>query len=45
MQKKKCAYVLAASQNIIFAAGNVALELNRYMPDEEFDILIYHRGL
>lgn len=45
MQKKKCAYILAASQNIIWAAANVALELNRYMPNEEFDILIYHRGL
>lgn len=45
MKKKKCAYVLAASQNIIFAAGNVALELNRFMPDEEFDILIYHSEL
>ena len=38
MKKKKCAYVLAASQNIIFAAGNVALELNPFMPNEDFDI-------
>ena len=44
-QKKKCAYVLATSQNIVWAAANVALELNRYMPNEEFDILIYNRGL
>lgn len=43
--KKKCAYVLAVSQNIVFAAGNVALELNKYMPNEEFDIIIYHNGL
>lgn len=45
MEKKKCAYILATSQNIVWAAANVALELNRYMPNEEFDILIYHRGL
>lgn len=45
MKKKKCAYVLAASQNIIFAAGNVALELNHFMPNEDFDILIYHSEL
>ena len=43
--KKKLVYVLATSQNMVFAAGNVALGLNKYMPYDEFDILILHNGL
>lgn len=45
MTKKKLAYFLVCSDNIIFAAGNVALSLNRYMPNKEFEIVIYHTGL
>lgn len=43
--KKKLAYFMACSDNIIFAAGNVALQLNKYMPDKDFDIVIYHSKL
>ncbi|MCG5030379.1 glycosyltransferase [Mesosutterella sp. OilRF-GAM-744-9] len=43
--KKKLAYFLICSDNIIFAAGNVALGLNKYMPHKEFDIVIYHTKL
>ena len=43
--KKRLAYFLACSDNIIFAAGNVALSLNKYMPKGGFDIVIYHTGL
>ena len=43
--KKQLAYFLVCSDNIIFAAGNVALSLNKYMPTKDFDIVIYHTGL
>ena len=45
MIKKPLLYLLAATENIIFAAGNVALALNKYMPEKEYEILILHRGL
>ena len=45
MQKKPLVFFLCCSDNIIFAAGNVALALNKYMPNEQFDIIIYHTGL
>lgn len=40
--KKKLAWFMVCSENIIFAAANVALSLNRHMPDKEFDIVIYY---
>lgn len=43
--KKKLAYFLVTSDNIAFAAGNVALSLNKYMPNKEYDILVYHSDL
>ena len=42
--KKKLAYLLACTDNIAFAAGNVAISLNKYMPNKEFDIVIYNNG-
>ena len=42
--KKKLAYLLACSDGIAFAAGNVAISLNKYMPNKEFDIVIYNNG-
>lgn len=43
--KKNLAYLLVASENIIYAAANVALSLNRYLKDLDYEILIYHTGL
>lgn len=43
--KKKLAWFMVCSENIIFAAANVALSLNRHMPDKEFDIVIYYTSL
>ena len=45
MSKKKLAYLLAASENIIFAAANVAISLNKYMPNKEFDIILMSANL
>lgn len=45
MEKKALVYLLVASENIIFAAANVAISLNKYLKDQDFDILIYHTGL
>lgn len=43
--KKKLAYLLACSPNLAFAAGNVALGINKYNSDKDYDILVYHTGL
>ncbi len=43
--KKRKAYLLVASENIIFAAANVAMSLNCHSADDDYDILIYHTGL
>lgn len=43
--KKNKAYILACSNKDVFAAGNVALSLNKYMPNEDFDIIIYFDNL
>lgn len=45
MSKKPLLYLLAATENIIFAAGNVALALNKYMPNKDYEVLVLHRGL
>lgn len=45
MVKKNKAYFLSCSENYIFAAANVALSLNKYMPYDEFDIVIYHTNI
>jgi len=39
------AFLLGITGNLAFAAGNVALSLNRHMQNGDFDIVIYHRGL
>ena len=43
--KKKCAYFMAISPNLAFAAGNVAIGINKYLKNEDFDIVIYHSGI
>lgn len=45
MNKRTLAFCICCSENIIFSAANVALSLNKYMPNEEFDIVIFHNGL
>lgn len=45
MGKKKLVYFMVASENIIFAAANVAISLNKYLKNRDYDILIYHTGL
>lgn len=46
MQKKKLAFLLGITPNLAFAAGNVALSLNRYMKNEsDYDIVIYYTAL
>ena len=44
-EKRKLAYFMACSENIIFAAGNVALSINKYSTRKDYDIVIYHTGL
>lgn len=43
--KKKLAYLLVCSPNLGFAAGNVALGINKYSSQKDYDILVYHTGL
>lgn len=43
--KKPLAFFLAITPNLAFAAGNVALSLNKYMHGEEFEIVIYYSDL
>jgi hypothetical protein len=44
-EKRPLAFLLGISANLGFAAGNVALSLNKYMGSEAFDILIYYSSL
>lgn len=40
--KKKLAYLLAASKDLVFAAANVAISINRYSTDsDDYEILMY----
>ena len=43
--KKKLAFFLGISPNFAFAAGNVAVALNRYCKGDDYDIVVYHSGL
>ena len=43
--KKRLAYYLACSNGIIFAAANVALSLNKYLADDDYEIIISTRFL
>lgn len=42
MGKKSLAFFVAASSNIIFAAANIALALDRYMHQEDYEVIIYY---
>ncbi len=43
--KKRLAFLLGITGNLGFAAGNVALGINKYMRGGDYDIVIYHSGL
>lgn len=43
--KKKLAFLLGITPNLAFAAGNVALGINKYMSDDDYDIVIYYTEL
>lgn len=45
LNKKPLAFLLGITPNLAFAAGNVALNLNKYMRDEDFEIVIYYTDL
>ena len=44
-QKKPLAFVLGITENLGFAAGNVALSLYKYMRDESYEVVIYYKSL
>jgi len=44
-QKRPLAFLLGISENLGFAAGNVALGLQKHLPDEDYDVLIYYSSL
>ena len=44
-RKRPLAFLLGISANLGFAAGNVALGLQKYMAAEDYDVLIYHSTL
>lgn len=43
--KKKFVFLVAVTPNIAFAAGNIAIALDKYMHDEEYDIIVYYTEL
>lgn len=43
--KKPLAFFLACTDNLAFAAGNVALSLHKYMPDVDYECVIAHGPL
>ena len=43
--KRPMAFFVAITPNLAFAAGNVALSLNRHMQGETFDIIVYYTKL
>lgn len=45
MKKKKLAFLLGITPNLSFAAGNVALSLNKHMKMQDYDIVIYYTEL
>lgn len=38
----KKAFMLAVTKDYVFAAGNVVLSLKKYMPENNYDIIIYY---
>lgn len=42
--KKKLAFLLAATSDLLFAAANVAIGLNKHVSEADFDIMIYANG-
>lgn len=42
--KKNVCYVTGASSDILFAAANVAIGINKYSKTNDYDILIYYYG-
>jgi len=45
LNKRPLAFLLAVTENIAFAAGSVALGINKYMAGEEYEILVYYKSL
>lgn len=45
MSKKPLVYCLCCTESLVFSAANVALSLNKYMPQDEFEVVVYHDGL
>ena len=45
MSKKRLAFLLGITPNLSFAAGNVALSINKYMTMQDYDIVIYYTKL
>lgn len=43
--KKKLAFLLGITPNLAFAAGNVALSINKHMKSSDYDIVIYYTDL
>ena len=45
ISKRPIRFLIGITENLGFAAGNVALALNKYMPDDDYDIIIYYTSL
>lgn len=43
--KKKLAFLVAVTPNIAFAAGNIAIALDKYMHKREYEIIVYYSEL
>lgn len=43
--KKKLAFLIAVTPNLAFAAGNLAIALDKYMHREEYEAIIYYTSL
>ena len=42
MKKKKLAFMLAATEDYIFAVGNIVLSIMKYMPNKDYEFVIYY---
>lgn len=43
--KKKLAILVAVTPNLVFAAANIAIALDKYMHNEDYDVIIYYTDL
>ncbi|MDR3049457.1 MAG: hypothetical protein LBV16_06460 [Elusimicrobiota bacterium] len=43
--KRELVFVMSAQRDSVFETGNIVLSLNKYMPDTDFDIVIYQNDL